>query len=50
VVVLQPVNLRWIDDAADDPADCCVHGDVEFRIGGDVLLDRSNGRNLTDAI
>ena len=47
MVVLQPVNLRWINDAADDPTDLCAHGDVEFRIGGDVLLDGSSGRNLT---
>ena len=33
MVVLRPLNLRWIKDAADDPADFCAHGDVEFRIG-----------------
>ncbi len=47
MVVLQPVKLRWINDAADDPADFCAHGDVEFRIGDDVLLDGTPGRNLT---
>jgi len=47
MVVLRPVNLRWINDAADDPTDICAHGDVEFHIGEDVLLDGTNGRNLT---
>jgi hypothetical protein len=46
VVYLQPVNLRWIQGAADDPTDLCAHGDVEFRIGDDVLLD-TNGKDLT---
>jgi hypothetical protein len=39
VVILQPRKLRWIQDAADDPKDLCAHGDVEFRIDDDVLLD-----------
>jgi hypothetical protein len=38
VVILQPVNLRWIHGVADDPKDLCAHGDIEFRIGEDVLL------------
>jgi hypothetical protein len=46
VVILRPVNLRWIQGAADDPKDLCAHGDVEFRIGGDTLL-ATNGRDLT---
>jgi hypothetical protein len=46
VVILQPVKLRWIQSAADDPKDLCAHGDVEFRIGDDVLLD-TNGKDLT---
>ena len=46
MVVLRPVNLRWIEDAADDPADFCAHGDVEFRIGDDTLLEPA-GRELT---
>jgi hypothetical protein len=47
MLVLQPLNLRWISHAADDPADCCAHGDVVFRIGDDILLDETNGRDLT---
>jgi hypothetical protein len=46
VVILQPVKLRWIQGAADDQKDLCAHGDVEFRIGGDVLLD-TNAKDLT---
>jgi hypothetical protein len=46
VVILQPLKLRWIQGAADDPKDLCAHGDVEFRIGADVLLD-TNGKDLT---
>src|SRR6516162_2069687 len=47
VVILQPVKLRWIQGAADDPKDLCAHGDVEFRIGDGVLLDPTNGKDLT---
>jgi hypothetical protein len=47
VVILRPVNLRWIQGGADDPKDLCAHGDVEFRIGNDVLLGEANGKDLT---
>jgi hypothetical protein len=47
MVILRPVKLRWIQGAADDPKDLCAHGDVEFRIGDDVLLDPSTGKDLT---
>jgi hypothetical protein len=47
VVVLQPVNLRWINGAAEDPTDLCAHGDVEFRIDQDILLGAHTGRDLT---
>jgi hypothetical protein len=47
VVILQPVRLRWIQGAADDPKDLCAHGDMDFRIGDDVLLDDSKGKDLT---
>src|SRR6516165_605755 len=47
VVILQPVSLRWIQGAADDPKDLCAHGDVEFRIGDGVLLDPTTGKDLT---
>jgi hypothetical protein len=46
VVILQPLNLRWIQGVADDPKDLCAHGDVEFCIDGDTLLG-TNGRDLT---
>ena len=46
MVVLEPVKLRWIQGAADDPNDLCAHGDVEFRSGRDLLLD-TNGKDLT---
>jgi hypothetical protein len=47
VVLIRPVNLRWIQGAADEPKDLCAHGDVEFRIGADVLLDATSGKDLT---
>lgn len=50
MIILQPINLRWITGVADDPADLCAHGDVEFRIQGESLFDDSEsdpGRNLT---
>lgn len=46
-MILRPVNLHWIQGAADDPMDLCAHGDVEFRIGEDVLLDAESGKGLT---
>jgi hypothetical protein len=47
VVILRPVNLRWIRGVADDPRDLCAHGEVTFRIGDDVLLDPNSGKDLT---
>ncbi len=41
LVVLQPMNLRWINGTSDDPTDLCAHGDVQFCIGDDVLLAES---------
>lgn len=46
-MILRPLNLRWIDGTCDDPRDLCAHGDVEFRVGADVLLDPTVGRDLT---
>jgi hypothetical protein len=45
-VTLRPVNLRWVNGAADDPQDLCAHGDVDFRIGDDQLL-APDGLDLT---
>lgn len=39
MITLRPLNLRWINGVADDPADICAHGEVEFRIGDDVLVN-----------
>jgi hypothetical protein len=47
MVILQPLSLRWIQGAADDPRDLCAHGDIEFRIGEDVLLGPTTGKDLT---
>ncbi len=47
MVILRPVNLRWIEGAADDSADLCAHGDVDFCIGEDVLLSPASSKNLT---
>ena len=46
MVVLRPINLSWINEAADDPCDLCAHGDVQFHIGLDVVLE-TVGENLT---
>lgn len=46
MVILWPVNLRWVQGALDDPKDLCAHGDVEFRIDGETLLE-PNDRELT---
>src|SRR5262249_57067175 len=47
MVILRPVNLRWIRGAADDPNDLCAHGQVQFRIGHQVLLGADRGEDLT---
>jgi hypothetical protein len=47
VVIIRPLNLRWIRGAADDPKDLCAHGDVEFRIEDDILLDAITRKDLT---
>ena len=47
MIVLRPINLRWVRGPADDPSDLCAHGDVEFRIGDDTLLDAATVRELT---
>ena len=46
-LTLRTLNLRWIQDAADDPRDLCAHGNVEFCIDGDELLGPENDRTLT---
>ncbi len=33
--------------SGDDPYDLCAHGDVEFRIGDDVVLEPETAKNLT---
>ena len=47
MVILRPINLRWIDGMSDDPGDLCAHGEVEFRIGDDTLLDAAIFDGLT---
>ncbi len=39
MVTLLPLNLHWLDGTLHDPDDVCAHGNVEFRIGGDTLMD-----------
>lgn len=46
-VVIRPVGLCWIKGAADDPADLCAHGHVEFRVGDHVLIDPATGPEVT---
>jgi hypothetical protein len=46
-IVLRPVGLCWIDGAADDPADLCAHGHVEFRVGDALLVDPVTGPEVT---
>jgi hypothetical protein len=47
MVILQPVNLRWVKRAVDDLHDVCAHGEVVFRIGADVLLEPGPCRERT---
>ena len=47
MITLRPTNLRWVQGVADDPKDLCAHGDVEFAIASDVVLDAVTGKDLT---
>lgn len=47
VVVLQPVNLHWLNGDEYSTIEICAHGDVEFRIGDDVLLGGATGCDVT---
>lgn len=33
------LRLHWIKDAADDPEDLCLHGDVAVTIGGERMAE-----------
>ncbi|HSM93533.1 MAG TPA: hypothetical protein VLT47_11665 [Anaeromyxobacteraceae bacterium] len=46
-MVLRPIGLSWIKGAADDPADLCAHGHVEFRVEEHVLIDPATGPEVT---
>ncbi len=46
-VTLRPVALSWVQGPADDPADLCAHGHVEFRIDDALLVDPMTGPNVT---
>jgi hypothetical protein len=46
-VTLRPVNLCWLKGAPDEPADLCAHGQVEFRVGGDILMDPAKSLEVT---
>jgi hypothetical protein len=39
--------LHWIRGEGDDAGDLCAHGDVEFRVGEEILLDETGGRDIT---
>jgi hypothetical protein len=39
--------MCWVNASDDDPADLCVHGRVEFRVGEDVLLDPTHNLQVT---
>lgn len=47
VVTLYPVNLHWIEGTADEPADLCAHGQVDFRLGNDILVDSGTCPKVT---
>ena len=41
---LRALELGWIQDAVDDPADQCAHGRVLFQIGSTVFVRPEDGR------
>lgn len=47
MITLQPLNMCWITESDEHAADLCVHGDVEFRVDGEVLIEPNEARNLT---
>lgn len=46
-VIVRPVKLSWIKGAADDPADICAHGHVDFRVDRDQLIDPERDMEVT---
>lgn len=46
-VILMPVKLSWIEGAADDPADLCAHGHVDFRVDDDQLVHPERDMEVT---
>lgn len=46
-VIVRPVKLSWIKGAADDPADICAHGHVDFRVDDDQLIDPERDMEVT---
>lgn len=39
--------MRWITENDESAADICVHGDVEFEVNGEVLVEPAKAENLT---
>jgi hypothetical protein len=49
-IVLRPDDLHWIDRAADNLSDQCVHGEVELSVDGATFVEPRGGDwNLTAA-
>ena len=43
MIILEPREISWIKEQADDPNDLCAHGKVYFEIDGDVLVNEHDG-------
>ena len=47
MITLRPFNMRWLDVDNSDAAELCIHGEVEFRINGAVLIEPTDCEILT---
>ncbi len=47
MIALQPLNIRWVTANDEHASDLCAHGEVEFCINGDVLIEPPEAEDLT---
>lgn len=46
-VLVRPMGLSWLGRGRDATADLCAHGHVDFRVGGEVLVDPAKSLQVT---
>jgi hypothetical protein len=46
-VSIRGIGLSWIKGTGDDPTDLCAHGQVEARVGDDLVVASSDAQSVT---